>query len=69
MKNESVNTEYKRTSTDDFYKSMIAFANTSGGTTPFLMTGMPLFCAAPYFIGLRISFKTCKNTFHSKAVL
>lgn len=31
-KNESENTEYKRTVTDDIYKSVIAFANTNGGT-------------------------------------
>ena len=32
MKYEGVNTKYKRTLTDDIYKSVIAFANTSGGT-------------------------------------
>ena len=32
VKNESENTEYKRAVTDDIYKSVIAFANTSGGT-------------------------------------
>ena len=32
MKSESGNTVYKRIVTDDIYKSVIAFANTSGGT-------------------------------------